>query len=696
MINSRGIVLIGLDLLVVGGFLLHALRRRFDDSDHGVANRIILPPPRQATLLRVGAFIVLCIFGSIALIGLRNPDLSATYRAVVAHLTGLVIKEPDVVSGYVKTLRPVIPISIVAFVVAFAACITGTPGRRVNILLHAPFALCAALLADATLTVFAIEAGLPLGSFPLMSIVLHYTVAYLVGMRLALTSYQLPRPTQVPITRTQNFTDNAIVVVVLVTVLAVIASAAQQILSLDNNNVVLYTFILVAMPAYLKFGIYAILSLIRLFGPRPPQPGPNRPPIEVIGPAFNEATNIVAWIEAIDKAAAVYGGPVRLILCDDGSTDGTAALAEEALARSTAITGEVIAGAHAGKATALNLALARCEADYVIRHDTDCVVHPNAFLYTIPWFETDPRIGLVGAFMMPKMPFRTWIDRMRALELAAGFGLPRLAYAVVDSQPCVPGNYTAFRRQAALDIGGWPEGMFGEDIDFTCNVARRGYRAAYDRRVWAYEDVPDTVEQLRVQRRRWNRGSVHNFARFVPLACGSSGPRFWFAEFFRAARRLVMPMQFAAYLFAIQGTIFNPGPRQNLAHLAAFYILAKLPMLAIVTCSMFYRGLWRAFLWWPLFLFFALVKRLANLEALLTLPTRPVNFGWLRRPVRTDAVVWKDWPILRPRYISEVTPVPAGPSEFHDAPSPSRRGRNDATVWRGRNGLKPLSGRDDP
>jgi cellulose synthase/poly-beta-1,6-N-acetylglucosamine synthase-like glycosyltransferase len=277
-------------------------------------------------------------------------------------------------------------------------------------------------------------------------------------------------------------------------------------------------------------------------------------------------------------------------------------------------------------------------------------VHPNAFRYTVPWFQADPRIGLVGAFMFVKLPFTTWVDRMRSMELAAGFGLPRLAYAVVDSQPCVPGNYTAVRREAAIAIGGWPEGMLGEDIDFTCSLARLGWRAAYDRRVWAYEDVPGNAAQLRLQRRRWSQGSIWNFARFVPLACGSAGPRFWFAEFFKGARRLVQPTQFAAYLFLLQGAVFDVTDRRNLVHMLAFLIIAKLPMLVVEICSMFYRGLGRVLVWWPQFLVFIMIKRLANVEALLVLRTRPVDPLWWRRARRTEPSDDIVWPVLRPFY----------------------------------------------
>jgi cellulose synthase/poly-beta-1,6-N-acetylglucosamine synthase-like glycosyltransferase len=651
VLSPAGLFVLIFDIAVIAALILLPLRRKFDDSDKGRGNVVILPPVLRATGWRTSSFSFLCVVGSIALIAIRRPDLTSTYRSLVTHLADYVVRNPAAVADYSSRIHPIIPIAVFAFVVAAAICIPGSLGRRGMILLHAPLALAAALVADTTLAVFTAETHVPLGPFPLISILLHYIIAYTVSMRLAVTTFQLPRPTMVPMRRRGNSADNAILIVVLITVLLLVGMIAVWIVSKNNSNLVVFTFVIIAMPVYLKFGIYALLSFLRLFGNKPPEPTDDRPPLEIIGPAYNEEHDIVNWIEHIDVAAGNYGGPVRVFLTDDGSTDNTAALAAAAFANCEHAQGTIISGEHRGKATALNQALTRCTADYIVRHDTDCVMHPHALLYTVPWLQRDEQVGLVGAFMLPKFPFTTWIDRMRALELAAGFGLPRLAYSVVDCQPCVPGNYTAFRRSVALELGGFTEGMFGEDIDFTCNVARLGYRAVYDRRVWAYEDVPVDVPQLRVQRRRWNRGSIHNFARFIPLAAGSGGPRFWFAEFMRAARRLVMPMQFAAYLFAIQETIFNPSAKLNIIRLTAFYVLAKLPGLVIVICSMSYRGLWKTMFWWPCYLYFAVIKRLANLEALLTLPTRPVNAPWRMRPRADEPVRELNWPVLRPEWL---------------------------------------------
>ena len=165
--------------------------------------------------------------------------------------------------------------------------------------------------------------------------------------------------------------------------------------------------------------------------------------------------------------------PVRVIMCDDGSTDDTKALADATMASFGYATGEVIEGTHGGKSKALNMALERCTAEFVYRLDADCALDQDEFVYSVAQFAADPRVGLVGALQMPKEPYSTWIDRMRAFELFYMFGFLRVALAQVDAVPCIPGSFCAFRREAALAVGGFLTGMYSEDTDFTCAITRR-------------------------------------------------------------------------------------------------------------------------------------------------------------------------------------------------------------------------------
>src|SRR5262245_23140695 len=102
MIRLPGLAMLILDLALVAGIVLHALRRRFDDSDKGVGNVVELPKPHPPSLRRVALFVVVCMVGSIGLIGLRSPDLSKAYRATIAQVVTAVLPAPSLVDNYVS------------------------------------------------------------------------------------------------------------------------------------------------------------------------------------------------------------------------------------------------------------------------------------------------------------------------------------------------------------------------------------------------------------------------------------------------------------------------------------------------------------------------------------------------------------------------------------------------------------------
>ncbi len=287
-------------------------------------------------------------------------------------------------------------------------------------------------------------------------------------------------------------------------------------------------------------------------------------------------------------------------------------------------TGDIIEGAHLGKSAALNQALDACRTDIVYRVDADCVVHPDCFLYSVPYFLADPRIGMVGAFVLPKEPYTTWIDRMRMFEMIPSFGMGRPADDVIDGIACIPGTFTAFRRKAAVDVGGFVEGMYGEDLDFTCAVARIGYRVVIDTRVRSYEDVPNTQAQLRVQRTRWNRGGSMAYARYVPVVTGLAGPRFWFFTSRSAAKRFLVPLHITTLAYVIALALFNPTTHLNLARVAFILLFKALPALVEVTALTIYYGKARHLGWLPVRYAFVLLKHYYGLEAFLSFNARPI------------------------------------------------------------------------
>jgi cellulose synthase/poly-beta-1,6-N-acetylglucosamine synthase-like glycosyltransferase len=635
MIDARAAILLVLDAVLLGVMVLWPLPRRFDDSDQGTGNLVILPPPKAPSLARCGAFVAVCFIACAGVVGVRNPSLLGIYQHYVKGLANSVLHQPLVVERATKSLVPVVPISVVAFGVALAAVFDSSWGRRLTILLNVLLFLAVSVVTDALLCVFLVGAGLPLGPTPVVSVLIHYALTFPLIFRVSFTSFQLPRLSQVPLRRKSDLPYDAVLIFCLVAAFGVVASGAVFLVkALGQHHAPLTMVVVLAIPSYTFVTMYALLGILRLLGPPNPRPGPVRPPLDVIIPAYNEELNIIYLLASLDRAARRYEGPVRIVLCDDGSSDATRELAAEAMARFRAATGEIINGSHRGKAGALNQALALCTAEYVYRVDADCTVDEWCFVYSVPWFLHNPRVGLVGAFTLPKEPYTSWIDRMRLFELLFAFGFTRVCGAVVDAIPCIPGTFTGFRRAPALEIGGFVEGMFGEDVDFTCSIARLGYTAAIDRRVISYEDVPNTLRQLRIQRTRWNRGGTMTFARFSPFGLRGAGPRFWFSTTRAGGKRLVSPLHLAALTFAIAVAVFHPTAQRNLARVGVFVVVAQVPNLALkVVMGVYYKRA-RYLPWLLLWYVFSLAKRLFALEAFLSFRARPVLTPRLRTALR--------------------------------------------------------------
>ena len=55
--------------------------------------------------------------------------------------------------------------------------------------------------------------------------------------------------------------------------------------------------------------------------------------MDIIIPAYNERDNIVRLLKSIDIAVQRYGGPVRVVVSNDGSVDDTKELAEAEIAK---------------------------------------------------------------------------------------------------------------------------------------------------------------------------------------------------------------------------------------------------------------------------------------------------------------------------------------------------------------------------
>ncbi|WP_193184623.1 glycosyltransferase family 2 protein [Nisaea sediminum] len=119
-------------------------------------------------------------------------------------------------------------------------------------------------------------------------------------------------------------------------------------------------------------------------------PADETPTVSVVTTAY-EAERFVA--RALRSAAAMEGDwPIEILLFDDGSTDGTAAVAEALKGELPNLT--IIRGERCGRAAALNRTIRAARGDHIAILDADDIALPNRLAVTLPLLEADPGLAM--------------------------------------------------------------------------------------------------------------------------------------------------------------------------------------------------------------------------------------------------------------------------------------------------------------
>src|SRR4051812_23663597 len=211
----------------------------------------------------------------------------------------------------------------------------------------------------------------------------------------------------------------------------------------------------------------------------PASPGPRRPSLSVVIPVHNGGRDFEHCLRRLRDS--LQAGD-ELIVVDDGSTDGSAALAESygavVVRHATAL----------GPASARNTGARAAKFPLIFFLDADVAVHPETIGRVVGRFEADP--GLTALF-------GSYDDRPTAPGLVSQFR--NLLHHFVHQQ----GSFAeearpartfwtgcgAIRRQAFLDFGGFDPRLYRrpaiEDIELGYRLTRAGCRIALVRDIQA-------------------------------------------------------------------------------------------------------------------------------------------------------------------------------------------------------------------
>ncbi|MGH9407530.1 MAG: glycosyltransferase family 2 protein [Terriglobia bacterium] len=323
------------------------------------------------------------------------------------------------------------------------------------------------------------------------------------------------------------------------------------------------------------------------------------PPITIVIPAYNEQHSIV---ETVSSALQADYPDYRIVVVDDGSTDGTVdrLIGRFDLTRADLITRRalpaggargfyrnqdhpqlvVLCKGHSGKADSLNAGINFCRTPYFCTLDADCLIEPDALLRLMRPIIRSPRETIVsggiirirngsevvnGQIRRVRLP-SSWIERLQVVEYLRSFLFGRTGWDLLGGTLIVSGAMAVFHRQSVVDAGGFSDETVSEDMELIVRLRRRAARErsrpqiSFTLDTVCWTECPSSLAMLARQRRRWQLGLCQTLWLNSPMLFnpkyGSAGmfsyPFHLYIEGLGAAVEfvgyLVVPLAFAFHL----------------------------------------------------------------------------------------------------------------------------------------------------
>jgi glycosyltransferase involved in cell wall biosynthesis len=118
------------------------------------------------------------------------------------------------------------------------------------------------------------------------------------------------------------------------------------------------------------------------------------PLVSILVPAFNAKATLA---DTLQSALASSHANLEVVLVDDGSTDGTAAIAESFARRDARL--RLFRQRHRGVSGALNFGLTQIRGELVARLDADDLWHPTKLEKQVALLAADPALALAYTFI---------------------------------------------------------------------------------------------------------------------------------------------------------------------------------------------------------------------------------------------------------------------------------------------------------
>ena len=230
----------------------------------------------------------------------------------------------------------------------------------------------------------------------------------------------------------------------------------------------------------------------------------NIPLVSIIVPAYNEEINAVRTVNSL----LMQDYPnLQVVFVDDGSKDSTYATVSNTFKNVANV--KVYTKINGGKASALNVGIAKANSEFVVCIDADTQLKTDAVSKLMQKFTSEKIAAVAGNVKVGNEI--NMITKWQSIEYITSQNFDRRAFDLLDCITVVPGAIGAFRKAAVIEAGGLTTDTLAEDCDLTMRLHRIGYEVRNCNDAISYTEAPETMRQFMKQRFRWSFGVMQCF-----------------------------------------------------------------------------------------------------------------------------------------------------------------------------------------
>lgn len=272
-------------------------------------------------------------------------------------------------------------------------------------------------------------------------------------------------------------------------------------------------------------------------------------PVSILVPAYNEEVTI---LDSISALLYLDYNIYEIIVIDDGSTDNTSKILIDAFDMKhirrpvqrrvecnreefiyEAMVGKVpvtlVRKKNGGKADALNMGINISKYPYFICMDADTALQRDSISKIIqPVLEQDNVIAVGGAVRPANdveikkgkvvnyhLPHKI-LPCMQVLEYDRSFLASRILFDKFNGSLIISGAFGLFRKDIVIEAGGYDRTTMGEDMELVvrlheyCVLSKKPYCVRYASDAICWSQVPESLRDLRKQRKRWHIGLIQS------------------------------------------------------------------------------------------------------------------------------------------------------------------------------------------